>query len=267
MGILNRTPDSFYDHGAYFEFSDFLRMAEQKVAEGADILDIGGVKAGPGEDVPLDEELERVIPAVEAVASRFDVAVSVDTWNSVVLSEAINAGAHIGNDISGLADADYAKAAASSGAAIVITHIRLKPRVKDPNPQYKDLVDDVCNFLRDRVSKAIQYGVRTDSIVLDAGFDLGKTTVQSLELLAETDALRDLEFPVLISASNKGFLGEALDLPIDSRREASLAAAGIGFFLGASIFRVHDVAGTRKVLDAMYEITARRDSHALSDPS
>ncbi len=134
MGILNRTPDSFYDRGANFAFDDFLRRAETLVADGADILDVGGVKAGPGPEVGLDEELDRVVPAVEALCSRWDLPVSVDTWRATVAREAFAAGAVVGNDISGFADPDYVIEAARAGAAAVATHIRLAPRVPDPEP-------------------------------------------------------------------------------------------------------------------------------------
>ena len=258
MGIVNRTPDSFYDKGSYFAFDAFLRVAEERVAAGADIIDIGGVKAGPGEEVTLDEELERVVPAVAAVAERFDVAISADTWRAAVLKEALAAGAHIGNDISGLRDPEYAPVAARYRAAVVCTHIRLEPRVPDPDPHYGDLVGEVAAFLGERAVYAESLGVARESVVVDAGFDLGKTTPQSLELLRRTAVLASQGYPVLISASNKGFLGEALDLPISERRSASLAAACFGLLSGASIFRVHDVGGTRRALDAIAAIAERR---------
>ncbi len=258
MGILNRTPDSFYDKGSYFSFDSFLRVAEERVQSGADILDIGGVKAGPGEEVAVEEELERVVPAVSAVAERFDVAISVDTWRAAVLKEALRAGAHIGNDISGLMDPEYASVAAGYGAAVVCTHIRLKPRIPDLDPRYGDLVGEVIGFLRDRATYAQAQGVARESVIVDAGFDLGKTTAQSLELLRRTSELVEEGYPVLISASNKGFLGETLGLAIDDRRFASLGAACYGWLAGASIFRVHDAGGTRRALDALAAIEQRK---------
>jgi dihydropteroate synthase len=251
MGILNRTTDSFYDKGAYFDFDLFLNKADTLVTEGADILDIGGVKAGPGEEITLEMELERVVPAVEAIASRLDVAISVDTWRSEVFGEALAAGAHLGNDISGFADAEYTRVGAGYGAGVIATHIRLRPRIPDPNPAYDDLISDIRGFLLERVTQALTDGVRATSIVIDAGFDLGKTTSQSLALLGATETLVETGYPVLISASNKGFLGETLGLGIGERRFASLSAACFAMIQGASIYRVHDVLGTVKALDTI----------------
>jgi dihydropteroate synthase len=248
MGILNRTPDSFYDQGATFAMDLTLRRAEALVAEGADILDVGGVKAGPGPAVSEEEELERVIPAVEALADRFDVPVSADTWNARVLAAACNAGAVVGNDISGFGDPDYLSTAARAGASVVATHIRLAPRVRDPEPHYDDLVADVAAFLVDRAERARAAGLAADQIVLDAGLDLGKTAAQSAVLLRESDRLAALGYPLLLSASNKTFLGVLLDLAVDVRRAASLATVAYGVRHGCRIVRVHDVAGTVRVV-------------------
>lgn len=251
MGILNRTPDSFYDKGSYFDFDDFLFKADTLISQGADILDVGGVKAGPGPEVTLDEELSRVVPAVEALRARFDCLISVDTWNAKVFAASVAVGAEIGNDISGFRDPDYLAVAATSGAAVVATHIRLEPRVKDPDPRYGDLVGEVERFLLERVRRATEVGIEPGSIILDAGFDLGKTTEQSLALLGSTETLTRHGFTVLISASNKGFIGEALGLDISQRRSASLAAVASSYIDGARIFRVHDVRGTRRVVDTL----------------
>ena len=153
MGILNRTPDSFYDAGRYYDFDAFLAKAAAHVADGADFLDVGGVKAGPGEPVGEDEELERVVPAVEALVARFDLPVSVDTWRSSVLDAALAAGASVGNDISGFADPDYLPVAARHGASVVATHIRLAPRVPDPAPEYPEgVVEAVVRFCAERAA-------------------------------------------------------------------------------------------------------------------
>jgi dihydropteroate synthase len=248
MGILNRTPDSFYDQGATFALDRTLRRADVLVAEGADILDVGGVKAGPGSAVSEAEELDRVIPAVEALATRFDVPVSADTWNANVLAAACAAGGVIGNDISGFGDPDYLSTAARCGASVVATHIRLAPRVRDPEPHYDDLVADVASFLVDRAERAVAAGVAPDQIVLDAGLDLGKTAAQSAVLLRDSERLAELGYPLLLSASNKTFLGVLLDLPVDARRAPSLTAVAYGVAHGCRIVRVHDVAGTVQVV-------------------
>lgn len=247
MGILNRTPDSFYDQGSYYDFDRFLQRAERLVAEGADILDVGGVKAGPGPEVTTEEELERVVPAIRALCERFDVAVSVDTWRAEVAKEAFAAGAAIGNDISGFADPDYLPAAAAAGAAVVATHIRLAPRVADPDPRYEDLFGEVSSFLRARAEAARSAGIAAASVILDAGLDLGKTPEQSTELLAATGRLVEMGHPVLLSASHKRFLGWICGREVQERQAASLAAATLGAAWGAAIIRAHDVAGTRRV--------------------
>jgi dihydropteroate synthase len=254
MGILNRTPDSFFDAGEHFAMDQFCRRAEQLVSEGADILDIGGVKAGPGPEVPLQEELDRVIPAIEIARARFDVPLSVDTWNATVLQAAYQAGAVIGNDISGFADPDYLPVSAAAGATVVATHIRLQPRVPDPEPHYDDVVGEVRSFLADRAHQAEAAGIPPERIVLDAGLDLGKSAEQSLTLLRESRRLAELGYPLLLSASNKTFLGRLLDLEVDQRREASLAATAIGVMGGCRIVRAHDVRGTRRVCDLLAAI-------------
>jgi dihydropteroate synthase len=251
MGIVNRTPDSFFDKGRFFDMDVSLRRAEQLVAEGADIIDVGGVKAGPGPEVGLDEELERVIAAIEALHTRIDVPLSVDTWRAEVARQAYAAGAVVGNDISGFADPDYLNVSAAARATVVATHIRLAPRVPDPEPQYDDVVNTVCDFLLDRARRAEDAGIPPERIVLDAGLDLGKTWEQSVELLRASDRLAAIGYPLLLSASNKPFLGRLLDLEIDERNEASSAAASLGVTRGCRIVRAHDVRGTRRVCDVL----------------
>jgi dihydropteroate synthase len=255
MGILNRTPDSFYDKGATFSLDALYTRADALVAEGADILDIGGVKAGPGPEVTEAEELERVVPVITELVRRFDTPVSVDTWRASVARASYAEGAVLGNDISGLADPDYCAAAADFGAAVVVTHIRLAPRVADPEPQYDDVVADVAAFLVERAERALAAGVPAERIVLDAGLDLGKTAEQSLTLLRASDVLASLGYPLLLSASNKTFLGVILGLELTERREASLAAAALGTSLGCRILRVHDVKGTIRVRDALAAVS------------
>jgi dihydropteroate synthase len=249
MGILNRTPDSFYDRGQFWGFDAFLRLADHHVDAGADILDVGGVKAGPGPEVGEQEELDRVLPAIEALSKRFDTPISVDTWRASVAKGAYELGAVIGNDISGFGDPEYLPVAAAAGATVIATHIRLKPRVADPEPVYDDVVKDVAAFLVERAERALAAGVAADRIVLDAGLDLGKTWQQSLALLRHSANLANLGFALLLSASNKTFLGKLLDLEVADRRDASHAATALGVIGGCRIVRVHDVAGSRRVCD------------------
>ena len=256
MGILNRTPDSFYDRGMTFELDALLARAEQFVAHGADLLDIGGVKAGPGPEVDESEELDRVVPAVEALRARLDVPVSVDTCRAGVLDEACRAGAVVGNDISGFADPDYLVVAAKHDASVVATHIRLRPRVPDPDPHYDDLVGEVKAFLVDRAAQAEAAGLTCAQVAIDPGLDLGKTPVMSARLLRESDAFAATGYALLLSASNKRFLGELLGLEIDDRRDASLAAVAYGVAHGCRIVRVHDVAGSVQVCRTVEAILA-----------
>lgn len=267
MGIANRTPDSFYDQGEYFDFDRFLAHVEQLVADGADLVDIGGVKAGPGPEVSEAEELDRVIPAVAAVGARFGVPVSVDTWRAAVAAEAYAAGAVVGNDISGFADPEYLPVAASAGATVIATHIRLAPRVRDPEPGYTDVLAEVVAFLAERAALAADAGIAPDRIVLDAGLDLGKTAAQSLHLLRHSDSLVGLGYPVLLSASNKTFLGALLDIEIGHRHAASLSAAALGIGLGCRILRVHDVAGTVRVRDVLAAILQAGEGVERSEPA
>jgi len=259
MGILNRTPDSFYDRGSYWDFDSFVRKAEQLVADGADFLDVGGVKAGPGTEVTEAEELDRVVPAVAALRARFDLPLSVDTWRPSVLEESCKAGACVGNDISGFADPAYLDVAARHGASVVATHIRLGPRIPDPEPVYpRGVVTEVVEFLRDRAARAVAAGIPPARVMVDAGLDLGKTEPMSLELLQASDALVELGFPVFLSASNKRFLGVVLGLEVDERRLATVVAHALGIAKGCRVLRAHDVRGSRRVADVLAAVLAAR---------
>ncbi len=264
MGILNRTPDSFYDKGRYFSFDDFLARADSLVTEGADFLDVGGVKAGPGPEVGTEEELDRVVPAIEALVERFDVPISVDTWNPVVLDTALTAGAVVGNDISGFAHPDYLPICARHQAAVVATHIRLGPRVPDPTPVYDDVLVEVRAFLAQRAEQALAAGIPSQRIMVDDGLDLGKTEPQSLELLRTSDRLAALGYPTFLSASNKRFLGDLVGTAVDDRHDATLAAHALGIALGCRVLRSHDVSGSRRVADTMAAILEARAERAAA---
>jgi len=250
MGILNRTPDSFYDAGSYWGFDDFLNKAEQLHAAGADILDVGGVKAGPGEEVGAAEELDRVVPAIEALAARFDVALSVDTWRASVAKAAYEAGAGVGNDISGFADPDYLPVAAEAGATVVACHVRLAPRFADPDPHYDNLVEDVASYLHERAIWARYLGIPPSRILLDAGLDLGKTPQMSAHLARHSSALAALGYPLLLSASNKGFLGWLTGAPLENRDVANAAVTALGIIGGCGVIRAHNVKAARATAEA-----------------
>jgi dihydropteroate synthase len=256
MGVLNRTRDSFYGPAATYDLDDFFTRAERLVHEGADILDVGGVKAGPGDEVSEEEELDRVVPVIAELGARFDVPLSVDTWRASVARASFAAGACLGNDISGFADPEYLNAAASARATVVATHIRLAPRVADPNPHYDDVTATVSAFLLERRGWALAAGLHHEQVILDAGLDLGKTAVQSLQLLRESAKLAALGSPLLLSASNKTFLGAFLDLEIHERTTASMAATAIGITQGCRIVRVHDVAGSVRVRDVLERLAS-----------
>ena len=259
MGVLNRTPDSFFDAGEYWGFDDFLTKAERLWRDGADILDVGGVKAGPGSEVTASEELERVVPAIEALAARFDVALSVDTWRASVAEAAYAAGAVLGNDISGFADPDFLPVAAEAGAAVVACHVRLAPRYADPDPVYEDLLGEVRSYLAERASWADFAGLGPPRVLLDAGLDLGKTPAMSAALLRRSDHLAALGYPILLSASNKGFLGWLCGTEVGERRAGSIAAHALGSFAGCGVIRAHDVRGTRRVVEVATELRRRSE--------
>ncbi len=258
MGILNRTPDSFYDRGSYWSFDDFLRKAEQLVADGADFLDVGGSKAGPGPEVTPQEEIERVVPAVAALVDRFDLPISVDTFRASVLVESLKEGACVGNDISGFADPQYLPTAAAHGASVVATHVRIGPRIPDPDPRYSDVRSDVVEFLRTRAEAARVAGIPRERIMVDAGLDLGKTPAQSLELLRHSDDLVGLGHPVFLSASNKGFIGEVTGAELGERRYGTMGAHALGIALGCRVLRAHDVRSTRRLSDTMSAVLSHR---------
>lgn len=267
MGILNRTPDSFYDRGRFWDLDAFYRRAEALVAEGADVLDVGGVKAGPGPEVGEAEELDRVVGVIEELHRRFDVPLSCDTWRASVAKAAYAVGAVVGNDISGFADPAYLEVAAAAGATVVATHIRLGPRIPDPDPVYDDVVAEVTAFLLERAQQARSAGIAQRRIVLDAGLDLGKTWQQSVVLLRHSESLTALGFPVLLSASNKTFLGTMFDLEIDRRREIGHGAHAMGIVQGCRILRVHDVRGACQVRDVLAAILEAASPGAVPEHS
>ena len=259
MGIVNRTPDSFYDHGAFFALDAALHLAEDLVGAGADIIDVGGVRAGPGPEVGAAEEIDRVVPAIAAIRDRLGVPVSVDTWRAAVADASFEAGAVLGNDISGFGDPEYLTVAERHGASVVATHMRLVPRLEDPDPVYPDgdVVAAVEHYLLERLARANAAGLENDQVIFDAGLDLGKTTPQSLELLGASARLASLGPALLLSASNKGFLGELLGLRVDERRDASVSAAALGVCLGCRILRVHDVEAAGRAARTVLAIMDR----------
>lgn len=246
MGIVNRTPDSFYDRGATFDLEAALQLADRQVAAGADIIDVGGVKAGPGTAVAVAEELDRVIPFVEAFRERSTAPVSVDTFRPEVASAALEAGVDLINDVTGLNDPAIADVVADHPrAGLVLTHHGGRPRSRPFRPDYDpDVTTAVRRRCAELVDVAVGRGVARAQLMVDPGHDMCKTTAQSLEVTRRLGELAELGLPVLVALSNKDFIGEALGVELHERREASLAAAVFAVLHGARIVRVHDVAGS-----------------------
>ncbi len=260
MAIVNRTPDSFFDRGATFAPDSALRAVERAVAEGADIIDIGGVKAGPGAEVDVAEEIRRTVATIAAVRAAFpDMVISIDTWRAEVAVEAVDAGADLLNDTWAGADPALAEVAAATGAGLVCSHAGgLTPRTRPHRAAFDDVVADVLATVTGLADRAVRLGVRRDGILIDPAHDFGKNTRHSLEITRRLAELSATGWPVLVALSNKDFVGETLDLPVDQRLEGTLAATAVSAWLGARVFRAHQVRQTRQVLDMVAAIRGDR---------
>jgi dihydropteroate synthase len=256
MAIVNATPDSFFDRGRTFGTSAALDRIDEVVAQGAAVVDIGGIKAAPGGDVDADEELGRVLPVVEGARSRHpDVVLSVDTWRSDVADVLCRAGADVVNDAWGGVDPKVAQVAASHGAGLVCTHAGgQSPRTRPHRVWYDDVVGQTTDYLVELAATAVRAGVRRDGIVIDPAHDFGKNSRHSLLLTRRTDVLVATGWPVLVAMSRKDFVGEVLDLLPDERLEGTLAATAVAAWLGARVFRAHDVVATLRVLQTVAAI-------------
>ncbi len=245
MAIVNRTPDSFYDAGATFALDRAVESALAAVADGADWVDIGGVPFSPDTpEVSTQEEIDRVLPVVQAVAARSDVVISVDTYRPEVALACLAAGAAVINDTFGLRDPAMAEVVAQTGATVVIAHSLAERHRHHPRPQYGDVVAEVAAFLRERVAIAERAGIRAEQIVIDPGHDLNKNTYHSLELTRRIHEITGIGLPTLVALSNKDFIGETLDRERPERLVGSLATAVLCVAQGARIVRVHNVAPT-----------------------
>jgi len=260
MAILNRTPDSFYDHGATFADDAALAAADRAVSEGADILDVGGVKAGPGAQVGAAEEIRRVVPFVEAVRARHpEVVISVDTWRHDVGRLACQAGADLINDTWAGYDPQLAEVAAEFGAGLVCSHTGgATPRTRPHRVRYADVVADVITDVSAQARRAEALGVEPGSILVDPTHDFGKNTFHGLELLRRIGELVDTGWPVLMALSNKDFIGETLGVGLTERLEGTLAATALAAAAGARVFRAHEVTATRRVLEMVASIQGVR---------
>ncbi len=260
MAIVNRTPDSFYDQGATFALDAAVTAADRAVADGADIVDIGGVKAAPGAAVDTGEEIERVVPVVQAVrASHPDLVISVDTWRASVAAECLAAGADLVNDAWGGVDRALPTVTARAGAAVVCTHAgHLPPRTRPHRIGYGDVVADVVTTVTGLAEQAVAAGVHPESVLVDPGHDFGKNTRHSLEVTRRLGELVATGWPVLVSLSNKDFVGETLDRAVGDRLTGTLATTAVCAWLGARVFRAHNVRETRETLDMVASIRGAR---------
>ena len=250
MAVVNRTPDSFYDNGATYALDRAVAAVDAAAADGADWVDIGGVKFSPdGPEVGAAEEAERVLPVVLATARNHPgLVISVDTFRVEVAAAALAAGAHVVNDTTGLHDLALAELVARHPQAqLIITHSLAKPRTHFPRPQYADIAAEIAAFLRDRVETALSHGVRPEQIIIDPGHDLNKNTRHTLELTRRLDEIAAVGYPMLAAVSNKDFIGETLERPQGERVEGSIAAEVVSILLGARIVRMHNV---RAAVDA-----------------
>lgn len=260
MAIVNRTPDSFYDKGATFGFDLALQRVREVVADGAEIVDIGGVKAAPGDEVTPADEIERTVPLIAAVRAEFpDLVISVDTWRADVGAAACEAGADLLNDAWGGWDPELAAVAAQYGAALVCTHAGgVQPRTRPHRIAYDDVVADILERTVGEAERAAALGVDRNSILLDPGHDFGKNTRHSLEVTRRLGELVATGWPVLVSLSNKDFVGETLNRPVGERLIGTLATTSISAWLGARVFRAHNISETRQTLDMVATIAGVR---------
>ena len=260
MAIVNRTRDSFYDQGATYDDGPAQERVDRVVEEGAEIVDIGGVRAGYGEQVDAAEEIRRVVPFVAWVRDRHPgVVISVDTWRSEVAREVCAAGADLLNDAWGGHDPRMVEVAAEFDAAIICTHTGgLPPRTDPYRVEYDDVVVSAIAETTALAERALAAGVARDSIVIDPAHDFGKNTFHSLEVTRRLGEMVATGWPVLVSLSNKDFVGETLDLPVSERLIGTLAATAICALAGARIYRVHEVVETRQVVDMVWTIAGRR---------
>jgi dihydropteroate synthase len=265
MAIVNRTSDSFFAGNRHADLGSALRALDVAVGEGADIVDVGGVRAGQqGPDVPVDEELRRVLPFLEQARSRYpDLVLSLDTWRSEVARAAAPVGLDIVNDTWAGHDPALVHVAAECGAAVVVSHTGGLPPRTDPvdmtyGPDPLDVVRDVVRTLAVGARTALHAGIPASRVLVDPTLDFGKTTAHSLQVLRHTADVVALGFPVLQALSRKDFVGESLDLPADERLEGSLAATAVAAWLGATVFRAHDVRATRRLVDMVATIRGDR---------
>lgn len=248
VGVLNATPDSFYDQGRYYDGDRALARADELVAEGADLVEVGGETARPGPPVDAAEERRRVVPLIEALAGRLPVPLAVDTYKLEVARAAVEAGAVLINDISGLADPRMAEVAAATGAALVVMHIQGRPKVRQAAPHYDSVVEEVYAFLEEQTARARALGVPADRLVVDPGFSFGKAPRHDVEILRRLGEFSRLGYPIYLATSRKNYIRDILALPAEDLLEGTLAAVAYGVAQGVHLVRTHDVRSIARVI-------------------
>ena len=252
MGILNVTPDSFYDGGLHFDLADTQKRVDSMVKEGVEIIDIGGESTRPGsKPVTIKEELERVIPAIKYIAENYDVPISIDTQKAEVAKEAIEAGAHIVNDVGGLRNEDMISVVSEMNVPVIMMHMQGTPENMQKNPQYGDVVEDIKEWLEERISAAEKAGIKRSNIIVDPGIGFGKNLKHNLELLGRLSEFKGMAGGVLLGASRKSFIAMMTGNEKGDRLTGSLSAAIMGVTGGVDILRVHDVKETLSAVKAV----------------
>lgn len=255
MGILNITPDSFSDGGQFLQSQQYLSKAESIVMEGADIIDIGGESTRPGAKIiSVQEEIDRVIPAIEAIKTQFDIAISIDTSKPEVMKLAVKAGAEMINDVCGLRVSHALETAAELAVPVCLMHMQGSPRTMQKKPFYYNVTEEVIAFLQDRVTTCLSQGMKKENIILDPGFGFGKSVQDNLTLLKNLNTLCALNYPVLAGLSRKSMLGDITGKKTEKRLSASISAALLAAQQGAKIIRVHDVDETSDALKLLNAI-------------
>jgi dihydropteroate synthase len=258
MGVLNITPDSFYDGGRYHKFNDAVAQALRMTEEGADIIDVGGESTRPfSKPLPVDEELKRVIPVIKTLSGQIDLPISIDTYKSEVAIRALEAGAAMVNDISAMRfDPAIGSIVAAAGVPIVLMHMKGTPRDMQSNPTYEDLLGEIMEFLRGATDKAISMGIQRERIIIDPGIGFGKSFDDNLVILRDLERFSSLGYPILVGTSNKAFIGHVLDSPVESRETGTIATISAAVMNGAHIIRAHNVRAAKETVTIIDAIKA-----------
>ncbi|HII2981491.1 TPA: dihydropteroate synthase [Yersinia enterocolitica] len=254
MGVLNVTPDSFSDGGRHSDLDNALHHAQAMIAAGATLIDVGGESTRPGAaEVSEQEELDRVVPVVEALAQRFDVWLSVDTSKAAVMTESAGAGAHLINDIRSLQEPGALEAAAKTGVPVCLMHMQGQPQSMQQSPHYDDLMAEINQFFKHHIDRCVAAGIAKNKLLLDPGFGFGKNLAHNYQLLARLAEFHHFELPLLVGMSRKSMVGQLLNVPLQQRVIGSVACAVIAAMQGAQIVRVHDV---KETVEAMRVVEA-----------